>query len=44
MTVIYSCPDCDGDLSDDYDGWNLWCDACQRAVPLAFLDPGSGEG
>lgn len=38
MTIIYSCPDCDGDLTDDYDGYDLWCDTCARSVPRALLD------
>jgi Zn finger protein HypA/HybF involved in hydrogenase expression len=28
--VIWSCPDCDGDLDDDGD--TLWCPACQQSV------------
>ena len=31
MKIIYSCPDCDGDLEPD--GLNaMWCPACERAV------------
>ncbi len=39
--IIYSCPDCDGDLADDGDPGSLWCYACQRSVPAALLD---GQG
>ena len=41
MTVIYSCPDCDGDLEDDECG--LWCEECQRSVPYALLDGGTDD-
>lgn len=33
--IIYSCPDCDGDLVDE--GFALWCPACQRTVPYACV-------
>jgi Zn finger protein HypA/HybF involved in hydrogenase expression len=35
MTVIYSCPDCDGDLTEE--GFGLWCPACETTVPYAQL-------
>jgi hypothetical protein len=35
MTVIYSCPDCDGDLEDDDCG--LWCQHCESSIPYAVL-------
>jgi hypothetical protein len=31
VRIIYSCPDCQGDLDDD--GYDLWCPSCQRSVP-----------
>jgi len=33
--VIWSCPDCDGDLEED--GTAMWCRHCERAVPYALL-------
>ena len=33
--VIWSCPDCDGDL--ERDSYGLWCPACEQVVPYACL-------
>ena len=40
--VIWSCPDCDGDLEPDWDGpgRGLWCPACEQIIPFsAFPTP-----
>ena len=36
--IIYSCPDCDGDLEDE--GATLWCPDCETRVPYAVLADG----
>lgn len=41
MTVIYSCPDCDGDLEDE--GLTLWCPTCETSVPYAALATDDGD-
>jgi len=33
--IIWSCPDCDGDLEDD--AYAMWCRHCERTVPYALL-------
>jgi hypothetical protein len=33
VAVIYSCPDCDGDLIDE--GFELYCPACERTLSFA---------
>ena len=33
--VIWSCPDCDGDL--EHDSYGLWCPRCEQVVPYACL-------
>ena len=33
--VIWSCPDCDGDL--EHDSYGLWCSRCEQVVPYACL-------
>lgn len=40
--VIWSCPDCDGDLKRD--SYGLWCPRCEQVVPYACLpaDPDDG--
>jgi hypothetical protein len=41
--LIYTCPDCDGDL--DEDAFAMWCPACERSVPYALLrdDPETSD-
>ena len=33
--MIWSCPDCDGDL--ERDAYGLWCPRCEMVVPYACL-------
>ena len=35
--VIYSCPDCDGDLEED--AFDLWCPACEVSVSFHLVHP-----
>lgn len=35
MTLIWPCPDCQGDLEDE--GFSLWCPDCWRPVPYDIM-------
>jgi predicted amidophosphoribosyltransferase len=37
MSLIWPCPDCQGDLDDE--GFSLYCPACERPVPYDIMTP-----
>jgi hypothetical protein len=30
VSLIFSCPDCQSDLQDNY--WDFWCGTCERSI------------